>query len=1543
MSACSEAFHTLRDCAIMVVGVAGSMPAHGIGTACFVVKAGDTEYVLSIHNCLLCHGEDRFNLVSVSQALRSHNNEITFSAASSRVSVPGLRGDLQQRIDFGLVENDGLYEWDMTPLYLDDPRVSSLPHLDLTMADDPGLWKESNRSQACINKAPTKLGIWHCKVLWVSRQFGLGMQAKQSEEYEGQLKEFCDSYIVPPSQPHARRTYRAGESSDMAELSLRFMGVGTDRLVETLKRSRGLTPMSKKKGENVSIVPPLNFPQGKWKAGKTPRVTKGKVENLHRASIGEVCFTDTFETTDTTYRYGQVVVEYRSRYGDVFPIRSRKKVAWAFVEFCCRHFVPLILIRDNIAENTGGELAAECHRRGVKSAFSCPYTPQQDYAEGYLGRITVMASFAMVLSGAPIFMWRWAVMCAAFINNITATFYKKEQVWATPWELVHGEPFPDSSIVVPFGCAALVMLTEDEKEKFKSTCAMLIFIHYALDHPLYTYAFFSPRTKRVVFRQDCIFLPATFPMREARTRVGLIPDGEILVTYRSQHGPGKEEGQEGPFGRWKDDDPLPAYQDHVTGFELVSPPDGTAESTPEKPSSWPNNRPSHPAFGPPSAVKVFQPWKQRQEDKLLSVVDVLEDGNERVEKKEENPEPERPRRTGRSKPSEPPFGERPVTQKKRVAAKDRWFYQLVEGPKEGLKSHEAQENNGGESESVVGEREKEEQKFLFSKNTETNENDKNVAITDQSKCVLGEKNLLEEDFDFEEMTSAPATRHESCFLSTLPGNNFNLEEKLVDNFTGDTLIEALPGYLCHAKDNEEAAWDLQGLVFQDEELGWCTITDWGVDHGTNIVFYAPVGSLDFAADEEHASLAEVLTWIQTSPEHPRLSDYKSSRVIKRSNSRADVKELMMRCLHMRKRRPRYGTMLALRTTGMTSEVKVLSSKTIIKILKAQDTMFKYGTFIPRSDREAEQSPEAPRWRSGRALEWLRLRNAQTFQTDWTWERIRKEHPTYLKSDIGHMFYVYDYKYSGEHRVRLVFDGSQQSPTTYSVTYAPTVRAESVRLFHLYAVEYGWPIQQYDVPQAFLRSDADCTIFVQPPKGQSDYPGQILKLSKMLYGSKQAAALWFNLLNTFLLSLGFQASSMDACFYRRPSAPNTVANSARSDAIIILHVDDMRVAAEPEVLKWIHDKLFEEFQITTSDTGRFLGMDVDYNLSTGVLKMHMATYIESTVQRFTDFDLTKGIPYRELVGSLLWIVLCVIGPELLRVKDLAKRSNSYTIDDYHDALKVLDRVVASKHHGIIFRRGGAHKEYIPSKTRLGGGLENSNEETYSIGDQVSINELEENNLYKLDPNIDDIELDIIKVLADVNDRFTMVAYSDASFAVGETKQSISGFIILINGTPILWGSLKQTVVVDSTCSAEYVAASVGCKQIMHAENMVQFLDFSCAGPYKMYTDSQACLKIATNSAKLGMVRHLEIRYHLVRCLIMSGNITMEYCITEEMLADLFTKIVTTAQDKRLATRFYNDCVMDDELPEKEDDGDFPGFSPHFDKYESAVAIQPPIST
>ncbi len=77
-----------------------------------------------------------------------------------------------------------------------------------------------------------------------------------------------------------------------------------------------------------------------------------------------------------------------------------------------------------------------------------------------------------------------------------------------------------------------------------------------------------------------------------------------------------------------------------------------------------------------------------------------------------------------------------------------------------------------------------------------------------------------------------------------------------------------------------------------------------------------------------------------------------------------------------------------------------------------------------------------------------------------------------------------------------------------------------------------------------------------------------------------------------------------------------------------------------------------------------------------------------------------------------------------------------------------------------------------------------------------------------------------------DRFTTVAYTDASFAVRPTKDSYSGYVIFVNGTPIMWGAARQKVIADSTCAAEFVAASICCKQLMHLETCSVSLVF-CA--------------------------------------------------------------------------------------------------------------------
>jgi hypothetical protein len=568
----------------------------------------------------------------------------------------------------------------------------------------------------------------------------------------------------------------------------------------------------------------------------------------------------------------------------------------------------------------------------------------------------------------------------------------------------------------------------------------------------------------------------------------------------------------------------------------------------------------------------------------------------------------------------------------------------------------------------------------------------------------------------------------------------------------------------------------------------------------------------------------------------------------------------------------------------------INNKTIRRIFAARETIFKYGIYLPRNDRDADASPERARWNSGRQLEWLRLKEVNAFEYDWTKERLTRDYPHYLHADIGHLFYIYDYKFSGEHRVRLVFDGSRQSATTYDDTFSPTVRPESIRLFHIYSVEMGWEIRQFDVPQAFLQSPVDHDIFVYPPRTNIEFPGQVLKLRLALYGAKQSAALFYKLLNGFLLSLGFVSSPMDACFYKRV------------DALVIVHVDDMRVSGSPLTVASIHAALFQRFKITTSDGLRFLGMDTQYDVAAGVLTMGMDTYIQSTMERFSKFDLTLGFPYREIVGCLLWIVLCVVGPELVRVKDLAKRSTAPTLSDYNDAFKVLKRVYKRRSAVIMFKRGFAGRELKPSQTRP----------------EINVNVLLSTEISATPPALPEYfsqsdllayfsgpqrDLDIATPPLPISTQFSLVAYTDASFGVGDEKVSISGYVIFVNGTPILWGSQRQTTIADSTCSAEFVAASVCCKQVMNVENMFRFLGVLCPKPYPLYTDSQASLSIASNSDRMGKIRHIAIRYHLVRCMALQGDVILLFCVTEDMVADLLTKILSGAPFDRLAARFY----------------------------------------
>ena len=166
-------------------------------------------------------------------------------------------------------------------------------------------------------------------------------------------------------------------------------------------------------------------------------VSKNLVHNLQEAAIAECVYTDTFETDDEAYRYGQAFVNYKSRFETVYPLQSRTEVAESFRRFCTDCFTPLILIRDDTSENTSTNMTAVCEEFRCQSGYSTSETQHQDFAEGFIGNICRRASFAMVYSGAPMFLWRYAIQVATSIYNIAAGWYSQEQLWATPYGLVY--------------------------------------------------------------------------------------------------------------------------------------------------------------------------------------------------------------------------------------------------------------------------------------------------------------------------------------------------------------------------------------------------------------------------------------------------------------------------------------------------------------------------------------------------------------------------------------------------------------------------------------------------------------------------------------------------------------------------------------------------------------------------------------------------------------------------------------------------------------------------------------------------------------------------------------------------------------------------------------------------------------------------------------------------------------------------------------------------------------------------------------------------
>ncbi|RVX02008.1 Retrovirus-related Pol polyprotein from transposon RE1 [Vitis vinifera] len=237
--------------------------------------------------------------------------------------------------------------------------------------------------------------------------------------------------------------------------------------------------------------------------------------------------------------------------------------------------------------------------------------------------------------------------------------------------------------------------------------------------------------------------------------------------------------------------------------------------------------------------------------------------------------------------------------------------------------------------------------------------------------------------------------------------------------------------------------------------------------------------------------------------------------------------------------------------------------------------------IPNSVQEALADP---RWKTTMNEE------MKSLQKNETWELI--ECPPGKKSVGCRWIYTVKYKTDGSterFKARLVAKGYTQTyGIDYIETFAPVAKINTVRVLLSLAANLDWPLQQFDVKNAFLHGELSEEVYMDLPPGcmvSEKQCQKVCKLNKSLYGLKQSPRAWFGRFTKSMRAFGYrQSNSYHILFLKKQHGKITA---------LIVYVDDMVVTGnDPEERKALQNYLSREFEM--KDLGHlkyFLGIEV----------------------------------------------------------------------------------------------------------------------------------------------------------------------------------------------------------------------------------------------------------------------------------------------------------------------------------------------------------------
>jgi len=119
----------------------------------------------------------------------------------------------------------------------------------------------------------------------------------------------------------------------------------------------------------------------------------------------------------------------------------------------------------------------------------------------------------------------------------------------------------------------------------------------------------------------------------------------------------------------------------------------------------------------------------------------------------------------------------------------------------------------------------------------------------------------------------------------------------------------------------------------------------------------------------------------------------------------------------------------------------------------------------------------------------------------------------------------------KYKAHVVAQGfTQIEGVDYDKTFAPVAKLASLHTILAMAMELNWEIHQMDVKVAYLNTDLDEEIYMQPPPGFDVPKGMVLKLNKAVYGTKQGSCTWYKNVRAELEDMGYTCTKANHAIF-----------------------------------------------------------------------------------------------------------------------------------------------------------------------------------------------------------------------------------------------------------------------------------------------------------------------------------------------------------------------------------------------------------------------------